>query len=430
MTIYKCNGFPSTIFPDSKILIIGTLPPFGRNWYYEKDKLMREILESATNDKFGDTKESKEQFLKRNKIAFWDVFEFAERENSKFKDKKILFNGKEKYNPIWQNIQNVEVIITNGYSEKNKRNAFYWFKKYNGDCVKKDNQDYHVWKNKIKVYPFYSTSYINSYLNGKEKEMWKNLWIETIRNNLDKNSNPKTLKTIVIKKNKPNFKNLTDNLYKLPIEDEFDFYIQQPQNFDYNFPNEQIKVKGFGFYDNLEPKQKQNNHRYYLELDILNAHDRNILTAIMMNPSNTFPSINGKQSTIDDTVKNIIRMAYRLGKYSKVVILNSFALIDGDGDTAQSDADSQKINLAIIQAFAYENTNSDYLLAWGKNAEDTDKIKKILKDNNLEHRIYAYRITEDNYPCHPSRIVENSRKYVSEFLNTHTKNDSFIPYKI
>ena len=226
------------------------------------------------------------------------------------------------------------------------------------------------------------------------------------------------------------FQELIKDLYKLPIEDNFNLHIQK--KYDYKFSNEEIKIKGFGYYDCAKPIQKQNKHRYYLELDIKNKPNLSTITTIMMNPSNTFPAMDNEKSKIDDTIKNVIRMAYRLGKYSKIVILNSFALIDGDGNNAVSDAVSQKKNLDIIEAYVKENNHSDYLLAWGKYAEDTDKIIKFLKSNKTDerNRVFAYRIAKEGYPCHPSKLVENSRKYISSFMNTHSENDSFEKYNI
>lgn len=215
------------------------------------------------------------------------------------------------------------------------------------------------------------------------------------------------------------------SLYKLSINNTFGLYIQQ--NYKYNFVDQCITVYGYGFYDSDTPET--GSHRFYLELDIQDKPKGKILAAIMMNPSNTFPAQNGKPSKIDATVKNVIRMAYRLGKYSKIVILNSFALINGNGENADSD-DTQPQNLAIIKSFIQENKEVDYLLAWGDGASDTDEIKGYLRENVSKDRIFAYRKSQQGYPCHPSPIVENPRKYVSEFLNSHAPDSSFEPFNI
>lgn len=206
--LYPCNGFDSTILPDSKILIVGTLPPYDRHWYYEEDKLFWEILKAATNDYCEESRESKEHFLKRNKIALWDVLAYGERTNDKSSDsifekpdnKNLPENEQNpKPNKIWENLQNIEIIITNG-----KSNAFKWLKKYNKGYFKELNRDdCFIWNNKIMVYRFYSTSYINNPRKQINKEKEKKKWIETIRKH---SSNKKTLtdnrKIIVLKKNK------------------------------------------------------------------------------------------------------------------------------------------------------------------------------------------------------------------------------------
>lgn len=148
----------------------------------------------------------------------------------------------------------------------------------------------------------------------------------------------------------------------------------------------------------------------------------------MMNPSNTFPEREGMDSTVDDTVKNIIRMAYKLRKYKRIIILNSFSLISGTVKNVQED-DCQTKNLEIINSFINTNRQIDYLLAWGSKALDINKIKSYLK-NIDKGRIFVYKMTLKKAPCHPSVRVENRYKYVSEFLNQHDEKSSFIPYEI
>lgn len=219
-----------------------------------------------------------------------------------------------------------------------------------------------------------------------------------------------------------------ENLHKLLINDTFNLHIQKCENFRYNFEDQIIDVSGYGLYDSNIPVRGLH-HRFYLELNINGKTEGKTLVVIMMNPSNTFSAKEDKPSTVDDTVKNIIRMAYRLGYYSKIVILNSFALINGNGKTAHPD-NTQKQNLKIIESFIKENKESDYLLAWGKNAYDINKISKFLKDNISTDKFFVYRTSGlyQKYPCHPSKVVENRYKYVSEFLNSNETNTSFIRY--
>ena len=221
-------------------------------------------------------------------------------------------------------------------------------------------------------------------------------------------------------------KALFNNLHKLTIKDCFDLHIQKFNNYNYKFKNEKIKVSGFGYYDKKYPKQGDN--RFYLELSIEQRKEGETLAVIMMNPSNTFPEREGMDSTVDDTVKNIIRMAYKLRKYKRIIILNSFSLISGTVKNVQED-DCQTKNLEIINSFINTNRQIDYLLAWGSKALDINKIKSYLK-NIDKGRIFVYKMTLKKAPCHPSIRVENRYKYVSEFLNQHDEKSSFIPYEI
>ncbi len=221
-------------------------------------------------------------------------------------------------------------------------------------------------------------------------------------------------------------KALFNNLHKLTIKDCFDLHIQKSNNYNYKFKNEKIKVSGFGYYDKKYPKQ--GDHRFYLELSIEQQKEGETLAVIMMNPSNTFPEREGMDSTVDDTVKNIIRMTYKLRKYKRIIILNSFSLISGTVKNVQED-DCQTKNLEIINSFINTNKQIDYLLAWGSKALDINKIKSYLK-NIDKGRIFVYKMTLKKAPCHPSVRVENRYKYVSEFLNQHDEKSSFIPYEI
>ena len=221
-------------------------------------------------------------------------------------------------------------------------------------------------------------------------------------------------------------KTLFNNLHKLTIKDCFDLYIHKFNNYNYKFKNEKIEVSGFGYYDKKYPKQ--GDHRFYLELSIEQRKEGETLAVIMMNPSNTFPEIEERESTVDDTVKNIIRMAYKLKKYNRIIILNSFSLISGTIKNIKED-DCQTKNIEIINFFINTNKEIDYLLAWGSKAVDIDNIKNYLK--NIDgRRIFVYKMTLKKAPCHPSIRVENRYKYVSEFLNQHDEKSSFIPYKI
>lgn len=169
------KGFEPIIDENSKILILGTLPPCNRTWYYEEDYCFWEILEFATNDDCGSTKESKKNFLIKNKIALWDIFESGYRINGSSKDNAI---DNPVANKIWKNKRNIKTIIINGYNDDVKKiSAFKWFQDYNGSVNKKEFDKkigtcFYLWNNEIKIYPLHSTSYVKRYNKVIDKEIW------------------------------------------------------------------------------------------------------------------------------------------------------------------------------------------------------------------------------------------------------------------
>ena len=184
-----CYSFNSTLDKDSKILILGTLPPCNRSWYYEEDYKMWQIIGQATNNTIKLVKLSKiekEKLIAQNKIAFWDIFKFAYRVNGSAKDKDMR---NMESNNLMQELQEKnarpEIIIVNGFNKKeNKISAFKLFKDYN-NLSKESHIDediiirYYVWNN-IKVYPMRATSAIER-LKNKSDIDWENTWIKLLK---------------------------------------------------------------------------------------------------------------------------------------------------------------------------------------------------------------------------------------------------------
>lgn len=176
--------------------------------------------------------------------------------------------------------------------------------------------------------------------------------------------------------------------------------IQLPDN------GEIFKVNGFGICedDNFE----KGKFRYYLEFDINSHGNKGSLVSIMMNPSSETDPANKK---IDLTVTNVIRMAYVSG-YSKVIILNSFPYINGNGTESleknnnSKDSQENKLNKDFINNFLKANVNNqdiDILLAWGGNIKNTvEDYSKFLKPYENQNKIYVYDITKNSFPMHPS----------------------------
>lgn len=203
-----------------------------------------------------------------------------------------------------------------------------------------------------------------------------------------------------------NIQNITP--YEFEISDSFDLYLGQNKN---NKDNCRIDVKGFAYYNCENPKAKSDCYRYYLELEINNSQDNKTLVVLMLNPSNTFPEMNGKKSTVDGTVKNAVRIAYKAG-YSKVIILNSFNYIDGNSITAIKSANqtSNDINTKIILNVLTEH--KDLMIAWGTKVRQKDKniILSSIWDIVTDLNIYAYAWNKNsNCPYHPATRVDNKK---------------------
>ena len=196
--------------------------------------------------------------------------------------------------------------------------------------------------------------------------------------------------------------------------------------------DKEIIVSGFGLYDkNNKTKQK---HRYYLSIDIKNKGEKE-LTVIMLNPSEAKEKSPSKKIFIDQTITNIIKMAYDEG-YGHIIILNIFSIIEPNPteikkyiqhkeETEECLANKKNINyiLDIIDG------PKDILVAWGdkfKNNTPHKQVKKIidkLKSNNKN--IYTFCNAKKNYPKHPGRIDMNCCR------NCYGRNDkiNLIPFE-
>ena len=175
-----------------------------------------------------------------------------------------------------------------------------------------------------------------------------------------------------------------------------------------------IPVCGYGiFKDNIA---KRGSHRYFLEIQINNISNKT-LTAFMLNPSNSLPN-----EGFDQTVRNVIRIAY-VKNYSKVVILNTFSLINGKGQDAIKNYKKQAknnndLNRKIIN-FYLRNYSTDLMIAWGTQIQTSDKIyyleqiKNIQQKENKNINLIAYAWNKKaNCPYHPSQQVNNSKKNI------------------
>lgn len=174
-----------------------------------------------------------------------------------------------------------------------------------------------------------------------------------------------------------------------------------------------FSVNGFGICEN--DNFSKTSYRYYLEFEIINPiGNKGSIASIMMNPSN---ETNPDKQTIDSTVTNVIRMAYVSG-YSKVIILNSFPYINGNGKESLKEHDKktdykEDVNKKFVVNLLKNQYNQDILLAWGGDIKNTKKdYGEILK--KYEDKIYVYNITKSNFPMHPSPY---NQKEVDKIIN-------------
>lgn len=208
------------------------------------------------------------------------------------------------------------------------------------------------------------------------------------------------------------------NVYAYQVKDVFKLYFGQNKDREDNFD---IEVEGLAYYNCEKPTAKTNCHRYYLELNIKKPNgNKGRLAVIMLNPSNTFP-----KKGVDATVKNVVRIAYKLG-YSSVIILNSFSYIDGNSSTAKKNENNNSgdYNLNIISNVLNENKN--LMIAWGTKISKTIKNQILSRVSQIEGiNIFAFAWNYNaGCPFHPAtRVYDKQNKIhpLTEFLINKSK---------
>ena len=119
------HPFKPVIFKESRVLILGSFPSVKSRevdfYYGNKNNRFFKILEVIFDEKIGESKEAKIDFLKRHKIALFDVVKSCEIVGSS--DSSISVK---EVNDIGKLIENtgVEKILLNG------KKAFEIFQKY------------------------------------------------------------------------------------------------------------------------------------------------------------------------------------------------------------------------------------------------------------------------------------------------------------
>ena len=85
----RISSFPPIVFNDSKILILGSVPGVKslemQEYYAHPQNKFWRILFEQFNENFTENYVEKIKFLKKNKIAVWDVIDYCERVGSSLK---------------------------------------------------------------------------------------------------------------------------------------------------------------------------------------------------------------------------------------------------------------------------------------------------------------------------------------------------------
>ena len=119
------HPFKPVIFKESRVLILGSFPSVKSRevdfYYGNKNNRFFKILEVIFDEKIGESKEAKIDFLKRHKIALFDVVKSCEIVGSSDSSLSV-----KEVNDIGKLIENtdIEKILLNG------KKAFEIFQKY------------------------------------------------------------------------------------------------------------------------------------------------------------------------------------------------------------------------------------------------------------------------------------------------------------
>lgn len=181
-----------------------------------------------------------------------------------------------------------------------------------------------------------------------------------------------------------------------------------------------IEVCGFGIYE--ENKCTKGGHRYYLEFNLENneINSQKTMYVLLMNPSNTFP-----QKSIDSTIQNVIRVAYALKEFKKVVILNSFSKICGNGEEAKKYFKNKNVKLEEKNeklVINFLESVDEILIACGDgvSGEQYQSYLTQLKDKKIW--TYANSLTLNSRPRHLSIRSSENRNQFYEFIKNPQKN--------
>lgn len=112
----RISSFPPIVFNDSKILILGSVPGVKslemQEYYAHPQNKFWKILFEIFNENFTTDYAEKLTFLKRNKIALWDVIDSCERVGSL--DTKIKNEEQNDILQLLKEYPNIKAVFCNG----------------------------------------------------------------------------------------------------------------------------------------------------------------------------------------------------------------------------------------------------------------------------------------------------------------------------
>jgi hypoxanthine-DNA glycosylase len=165
MIMDKKSSFAALVEPDSKILILGSLPGDASlaavEYYAHPRNRFWKMLATVFNESQPEDYEAKKSLLRRYRIALWDMAKDARREGSLDSDisevvvneidtllethpsiKTICFNGQKAYSLFRQHFTEKEGVNYHALPSTSPANAAYSFEricKEWSDCLKENN---------------------------------------------------------------------------------------------------------------------------------------------------------------------------------------------------------------------------------------------------------------------------------------------------
>ena len=148
--------FKAFVNDDSKVLILGSYPGAKSrqsDFYYADNKnRFWKILANVFDEQSPESTEEKKAFLKKHKIALWDVCKEAEVKGSN--DKTLKCSKENNINKLLYSYPNIQCIMCNGGK------AYKLYKQFNKD-------------NSVKVYRVYSSSSAVNKYDKERLKQWK-----------------------------------------------------------------------------------------------------------------------------------------------------------------------------------------------------------------------------------------------------------------